>query len=112
MKNGISDWQKKCQKIADDLNLGVCFFEDGPNCPVDNFEDDGYLHIRKSYGQRACFDVGKDQSLSGAEQNENTKEVMKMLFGNNTKKINDRVLVDEYEETELCPCCGQEMENF
>lgn len=41
----------------------------------DCFEDDGFLHIQIGYNQ-ICFDVGYNQTLNSAQQNENTKMIL------------------------------------
>ncbi len=95
-----SKFQIECEALSEKTGIYVMFFEDkDAQKPV---EDDGNLHITKR-GLRACFDVGNGQSLSGKDQNENTRTILKALGMEDA--INDRTLVDETDEDEENECC-------
>jgi hypothetical protein len=91
----IVTFKKKCTDVGERLGINVEFFDD-PKSPADEFEDDGTLHVRR-YGWRAVFDVSDGQSVDGAMQNANTRDVLARL-GIKPKK-EDRVLVEEFRMT-------------
>lgn len=96
----MTNFEKDCRAASGLLNIEVEFF--GPeNGEDDVFEDDCYLHVRRK-GRRACFDIGKGQSLSSATQNSNARAVLDALH----IKVTDRALVKEADKDDCCPNCG------
>lgn len=83
-------FQIVCEAVAETTDVGVMFVPDSTLSKP--YEDDGTLHITKR-GMRACFDVGRGQSLSGAEQNKRAVAVLSAL---GLPKTED-TMVDEEE---------------
>ncbi len=106
MKKTLNNtFKKKCEKVSEDLDIPVVFYDDPRKTAA--FEDDGYLHLVKN-GVRACFDVANAQTYTAYQQNANTKAVLDALnFKEYTLQI---VFVDdkEDEEEDCCPECGRE----
>lgn len=99
-------FRRKCERAAQTAGLDDVLFCDNEEATKDDeYEDDGVLHIRR-HGLRAAFNVGDNQNLPGAVQNENTRAVMAAL--GMKRKVSERVLVEETEEEEEepCPQCG------
>lgn len=94
-------FRERCLKAEED----VTFYTDDATTSNTEYEDDGYLHVRR-FGVRAVFNVSNSQSLSGAEQNENTRRIMGEL--GLTSKIASRVLAEEIDEDAegYCHECG------
>ena len=84
----ISKFQKRCELVAERLGLEVVFYDDDSG--VDQFEDDGFLHVQNK-SIRACFNVSNSQSDSCRAQNVKTRAVMAALG----LKVSSRVLGDE-----------------
>lgn len=88
-----------CEIVAEEVGVEVTFYDEDTD-RVDQFEDDGTLHVQEGK-LRACFDVSNGQDDSGSEQNEKTEKVMKAL----SLPVSSRVLVevdedDDYEDDE------------
>ena len=106
MSDKKTKFEIKCEAVAEKTDVSFNFFGNGMG-KNDVHEDDGNLHIIYR-GGHYCFDVGKCQSLSGKEQNERTRSVLKEL--GMESKICDRTLVEETEdEDDCCPHCGHEL---
>ena len=104
--NALTSWQKKCIKVGEKHDIEVTFFHDNDNGKLNAYIDDGTLHVEKPGEQRACFDVGNGQSLSGKQQNDRTKAILTDL--RLKRLITDRVLESEVEmDEEECPACGR-----
>jgi len=65
-----------CTEAAESIGCELERFDDQRQ--TDTFEDDGSLHVR-AIGSRYVFDVSRNQSLSGKQQNERTREVLRVL---------------------------------
>lgn len=101
----LSAFEKKCRQVEEVTGVELFMIYDEPKSNY-CYEDDEVLHVCKGT-ERACFSVGADH-ISGAEQNERTRQVLTAL--GLEKKITDRVLVEEDEdedEDEYCPHCGR-----
>ena len=100
-------FERDCNEIADKIGITVHFYGEGSN--REPLYDDGFLHITKRK-IRAVFNV--DQDAPGKIQNERTRDIMNAL--GLSKKINDRVLIeeddepDEDDDRDYCPTCGHE----
>lgn len=98
----MTKFETECRKVSENTGIDVMFFPDKGKS--DLTQDDGTLHITKR-GLRACFDVGRGQSATGKEQNERTRAILSALKMEDC--INNRVLVDEDEDENVCPHCGE-----
>lgn len=101
----ITAFQRKCEKVAADIGIGVCF--DAEEQRREAFEDDGTLHIARQ-GIRAMFDVSHGQSLEGKEQNEYTRKICAAM----KIEVAENMLAEEGDEEEsghegACPHCGR-----
>lgn len=87
----------------------VMFCTGDATTPDTEYEDDGYLHVRR-FGVRAVFDVGCGQSLDAKEQNVNTRRIMEALgLDSKIGNVGGRVLIDETydgEDADRCRECG------
>ncbi len=98
-------FRRKCLKVSESTGIEVSFCDDDRK--QEPHEDDGTLHITKD-GLRACFWVCSDVP---AVQNERAVEVMTAM--KMEKKITDRVLVEDDEDSndlgDRCPHCGHDL---
>ena len=102
-KTAQRTFAQRCQAIADDLGVGIDFFQDEKY--QEPFVDDGTLHVVNRTGMRACFAIGED--ASAADWNITARKILTAL-GLETK-IGKRVLQEERtnDADEYCEHCGR-----